>query len=144
MTQVFRAVYIGLILTATFVWMAVAQAPPENKQSSNYTGKVTTVEMNAKTRAARLHFEPGARTKWHTHEKGQLILCEEGVARHQIQGKAIQELHAGDTAYVPGGMPHWHGAAPNSATTLFSIDLSAGSNHWLNEVTEKEYTAPAK
>ena len=114
---------------------------PEN---SNFTGKATRDEA-PQVRAARIHFEPGARTKWHTHERGQILLCEDGVARTQVQGHPVQELHRGETTYVPGGVPHWHGAAPDHATTLFSVDVSNGQTKWLGEVSAKEYRAkPAR
>lgn len=116
-----------------------AQQPASTE--SNFTGTATRLASNIHVRAARIHFEPGARTKWHVHERGQVLLCEEGVARTQVQGHPVQELHPGDTAYVPGGVPHWHGAAPNESTTLFSVDLSDGQTKWLNEVTEAEYGA---
>lgn len=55
----------------------------------------------------------------------------------RIQGHAVQELHPGDTGYVPGGVPHWHGAAPGQSTTLFSVDVSDGHTKWLDAVTDK-------
>jgi quercetin dioxygenase-like cupin family protein len=112
----------------------------QQTESSNFTGKATR-DAPPQVRAARIHFEAGARTKWHAHEKGQILLCEEGVARTQVQGQPVRELHPGETAYVPGGVPHWHGAAPDRATTLFSVDVSNGQTKWLGEVSEKEYRA---
>jgi quercetin dioxygenase-like cupin family protein len=138
--QLLRSVYVGAVLVVSGLWLIHAQ----EKQNPNYTGKVTQLEMNAKVRAARLHFEPGARTKWHSHEKGQILLCQEGVAHTQVKGQPVQELHPGDTTYVSGGVPHWHGAAPGQSTTLFSIDVSSGTNTWMDEVSEKEYTTPPK
>ena len=111
------------------------------QESGNFTGTVKRFESDIHVRAARIHFEPGARTKWHAHEKGQILLCEEGVARTQVQGNPVQVLHPGETAYVPGGVPHWHGAAADQPTTLFSVDVSAGQTKWLNEVTPAEYQA---
>jgi quercetin dioxygenase-like cupin family protein len=119
-----------------------AQAPQE--PGANFTGTVTRLESNIHVRAARIHFEPAARAKWHVHERGQILLCEEGVARTQVKGHPVQELHPGDTAYVPGGVPHWHGAAAGQSTTLFSVDLNAGQTKWLEAVTEAEYSADPK
>ena len=110
-------------------------------ESANFTGTVHRLESDIRVRAARIRFEPGARTKWHVHERGQVLLCEQGVARTQVQGRAVQELHPGDTAYVPGGVPHWHGASAGQAATLFSVDVSAGQTKWLNEVSDAEYRA---
>ena len=134
---------------ATFLALFIALfLPAQEKQpadeSANFTGAVHRLESNINVRAARIRFEPGARTKWHVHERGQVLLCEEGVARTQVQGHQVQELHPGETAYVPGGVPHWHGAAPGQATTLFSVDVSAGQTKWLNSVTDVEYAAAPK
>jgi quercetin dioxygenase-like cupin family protein len=127
-------------------WLLIALLPLASAQqpdtSGNFTGgTVTRLESNIRVRAARIHFEAGARTKWHVHERGQVLLCEDGVARTQVRGHSVQELHKGDTAYVPGGLPHWHGAAPGESTTLFSVDVSDGRTKWLDAVTDVEYRA---
>ncbi|HTA46439.1 MAG TPA: cupin domain-containing protein [Bryobacteraceae bacterium] len=128
------AALIALLLPVLF-----AQQPPA--EESNFTGNATRLESNIRVRAARIRFDPGARTKWHIHERGQLLLCQEGVARTQVQGHPVQELNPGDSAYVAGGVPHWHGAAPGQSATLFSVDLSDGQTRWLSPVTEAEYKA---
>jgi quercetin dioxygenase-like cupin family protein len=133
-----RAALLLVALTANLS----AQQPPD--PNANFTGTVTRLESNIHVRAARIHFEPGARTKWHIHERGQILLCQEGVARTQVQGHPVQELHPGDTAFVPGGVPHWHGAAAGQSTTLFSVDISDGQTKWLDAVTETEYKADPK
>jgi quercetin dioxygenase-like cupin family protein len=131
----------GLLFLALAAALSAQQTPDPN---ANFTGRVTRLESNIRVRAARIHFEPGARTKWHVHERGQILLCQEGVARTQVQGHPVQELHAGDTAYVPGGVPHWHGAAAGESTTLFSVDVSDGQTKWLDAVSEAEYKADPK
>jgi quercetin dioxygenase-like cupin family protein len=130
----------AILVCATAVWLVLRAQQPE----SNFTGKVTR-DTAPQVRPARIHFEAGARTKWHTHERGQILLCEEGIARTQVQGHPVKELHPGETTYVPGGVPHWHGAAPDHAATLFSVDVSNGRTTWLGEVGDKEYRAkPAR
>jgi hypothetical protein len=85
-------------------------------------------------------------TKWRIHERGQLLLCQEGVvARTQVRGHPMQELNPDDSAYVPGGVPYWSGAGPTQSATLFSVDLTDGQTRWLSPVTEAEYkTAPGQ
>jgi quercetin dioxygenase-like cupin family protein len=131
----------GLLFVVLATAVSAQQLPDPNE---NFTGTATRIESKIRVRAARIHFEAGARTKWHIHERGQILLCEEGVARTQVQGHPVQELHPGDTAYVPGGVPHWHGAAAGQSTTLFSVDLNAGETKWLDAVTEAEYKADPK
>ena len=75
------------------VWTSSAQQKQAAEPNANFTGTVTRLESNIRVRAARIRFEPGARTKWHVHERGQILLCEEGVARTQVQGHPVQELN---------------------------------------------------
>ena len=131
-------VLMALLPAAAGTWMICAQ----QVQSPNFTGTVTTVQENSDGRIAHYHFAPGARTKWHTHERGQIILVEEGVGLYQEKGGPVMELRAGETRYCPPGVLHWHGAAPDQGGTQFNV--SRGGITWLDEVTEKEFTAPPK
>ena len=133
-----RPALFCLALLAALLLTAQEKQPADER--ANFTGAVHRLESNIRVRAARIRFEQGARTKWHVHERGQVLLCEDGVARTQVQGHPVQELHPGETAYVPGGVPHWHGASAGQATTLFSVDVSAGQTKWLSAVTDAEYS----
>jgi quercetin dioxygenase-like cupin family protein len=127
-----------LIAAATTLLLASAQ----QKQNPNFTGTVTPITENSQGAIAHFRFEAGARTKWHSHEGGQIILVEDGVCRTQVKGGPVVELHAGETTYALPGVPHWHGAAPGQACSQFNI--ARGKTTWLDEVSKKEYTAPAK
>ena len=96
----------------------------------------------SKASIAHFRFGPGSRTKWHSHEGGQIILVEEGVGLTQVKGGPVMELHAGDTTYVGPGVVHWHGAAPDKGGVQFNI--SRGGITWLGEVTDAEYKAKPK
>lgn len=130
----------AVILLGVAVFLCSAQ----QQDTSNFTGTVTR-EAPPKVRSGRIRYEPGARTKWHSHERGQILLCEQGVARTQMQGHQVQELHPGEATFVPGGVQHWHGAAPDKSATLFQVDVSDGQTKWFGEVSEREYrTAPSR
>ena len=136
MTSVIRGVNYAIVTAALAagVWMLQAQ------QSSNFTGgKVTAVDEKPQGNIAHFRFEPGARTKWHSHEGGQMILVEEGVARTQLKGGPVIELHAGETTWAPPGVMHWHGAAPDQGGVQYNV--ARGMTTWAAEVSEKEYTA---
>jgi quercetin dioxygenase-like cupin family protein len=62
----------------------------------------------------RLRFEPGARSAWHSHERGQLLFTEQGRGQTQKRGQAIRILGVGDYDYTPPNVEHWHGAASDS------------------------------
>ena len=125
-----------LFVTVAGVWVLYAQ------NRANFTGNVTAVEQSPKGAIAHYKFDAGARTKWHIHEGGQIILVEDGVARVQAKGGPVLELHAGDTLYAQPGVAHWHGAAPDHTATQYNV--SRGATTWLDEVTDKEYTAAPK
>jgi quercetin dioxygenase-like cupin family protein len=129
---------LGLLAAGSGLWRIHAQQPP----NPNFTGKVTRVEENSQGTMAHFRFDPGARTKWHSHEGGQIILVEEGVGLAQERGGPVIELHAGETIYCPPGVAHWHGAAPGQGGVQFNV--SRGGITWLEVVSEKDYTAPTK
>ena len=64
---------------------------------------------------ARVAFAPGARTAWHTHPRGQLLIATAGVGRVQLDGSPVLEVHPGDTVAIEPGERHWHGAAERHA-----------------------------
>lgn len=87
-------------------------------------------------------FEPGARSHWHVHPVGQVLIVTSGVGRTQEWGKPVQEIWAGDVVICPVGVKHWHGAAPNSAMTHISIceEKEPGKVvEWMEEVTDAQY-----
>jgi quercetin dioxygenase-like cupin family protein len=123
------------------VWAHAAQqaaAPPAPTfNPANFTGTVTP-RATTDIRMNRYHFDPGARTKWHSHEGGQVLYAEQGRLRVQERGKAIQELAEGSTLHVPPGVPHWHGGLPGAGIT--QISLSFGTTTWLEPVSDQDYS----
>lgn len=86
-------------------------------------------------------FDKGARTNWHKHSGGQILLVTAGEGRYQEKGKEIQILKAGDVVKIPPEVEHWHGAAPDSEFVHISIEPNLPNNQttWLDVVTDKEY-----
>lgn len=86
-------------------------------------------------------FAPGARTNWHTHPRGQLIIITEGTGRVQQWGGPMLEVHVGDVVWFPPHVKHWHGATPNTAMTHISLaEIYEGkSSVWLERVTDAQY-----
>jgi quercetin dioxygenase-like cupin family protein len=109
--------------------------------ASNFTGKVT-VGDSTNMRTSRIRFEAGARTNWHLHSTGQLLLVEEGRGRLQEQGSDVKEIAAGQPVYTTPNVLHWHGAAPDQAALQFSV--YSGSLDWKEPVTDDEYLGRKK
>jgi quercetin dioxygenase-like cupin family protein len=84
-----------------------------------------------------VHFTPGARTAWHSHQGGQTLHVTDGRGLVQSRGERIVEISAGDTVWTPGGEEHWHGAAHDHFMTHLS--LTEGPPTWGDHVTDAEY-----
>ncbi len=86
-------------------------------------------------------FEPKARTNWHKHTGGQILLVLAGEGRYQERGKEVQVLHKGDVVRIAPDVEHWHGAAPESWFTHISLETNVPNNQaiWLEPVTDEEY-----
>jgi quercetin dioxygenase-like cupin family protein len=79
-------------------------------------------------------FEAGARSFWHTHQAGQLLLVTDGTGYTQERGKPVRLLHKGDVITCKPGVEHWHGAAPNSSMTHISINPNTGK--WRSDLAK--------
>lgn len=95
----------------------------------------------AKTSGAQVTFEPGARTAWHSHPLGQILIVTQGLGKVQREGQPIQTIHPGDVVRVAPQERHWHGAGPNTAMTHIAIqDAKDGSPvTWQEHVSDTDY-----
>jgi len=86
-------------------------------------------------------FEPGARTNWHTHPKGQVLLILSGTGFYQEKGKAAQSIQKGDVVNIPEDVEHWHGASASDGMTHLAITNYLGKRNvdWLNPVSDEDY-----
>lgn len=86
-------------------------------------------------------FEPGARTNWHSHPTGQIILALSGEGYYQEKGSPKKIVHKGDVVKCPPNVPHWHGASANREFIQVAItSRQNGPTEWMHPVTEEEYT----
>jgi quercetin dioxygenase-like cupin family protein len=86
-------------------------------------------------------FEPGARTAWHTHPLGQILIVTAGSGRAQRWGGPIEEIRPGDVVRFEPGEKHWHGAAPTTAMTHIAIQeaLDGKAVDWMEKVSDDQY-----
>ena len=93
------------------------------------------------TSIGNVTFEPKARTNWHKHPGGQILLVTEGIGWYQEKGKKAQRIQTGDVVKIPPGAEHWHGASSESGLTHMAISLSTdkGGAVWSQPVTDEEY-----
>jgi quercetin dioxygenase-like cupin family protein len=113
-----------------------------------FTGKVTITgqfmrEEPSRVTGAIVHFEPGARTHWHTHPCGQTLIVTEGIGWTQIAGEPKMEFYAGDILWCPAEHRHWHGATPYMGMTHIAIQETRDGKNvtWMEKVTDEQYLA---
>ena len=93
------------------------------------------------TQVYNVVFEPGARTHWHSHPGGQILIVTRGKGFYQERGKPVRILKKGDVVEIPPNVVHWHGAAPDEELVHIGISTQVhlGPAEWLGPVTEEEY-----
>lgn len=97
----------------------------------------------ARVRAARVQFETGARTNWHTHPLGQTLYVVAGEGRFQTEGEPVRVIRQGDTIWIPPGEKHWHGASPTGAMSHIAVHEALDGKHidWLEPVSDEDFNA---
>lgn len=125
--------------------------PPRPAPANYFTGSARSdtpfqASAPARTSGARVTFQAGARTAWHTHPLGQTLIVTAGKGRVQRWGDPVEEIRQGDVVWIPPGQKHWHGAAPDSPMTHIAIteQLDGKTVDWLERVGDQEYNAPVR
>jgi quercetin dioxygenase-like cupin family protein len=100
----------------------------------------------ARALGASVTFEPGARTAWHTHPLGQILIVTAGCGLAQSWGGPIEKIRPGDVIWFPPGEKHWHGATAATAMTHMAIveKLEGKSADWMEKVDDAQYQAGLK
>jgi quercetin dioxygenase-like cupin family protein len=113
-----------------------------------FTGSVRIDSLfdpnNARRAAAAIvTFEPGARTAWHTHPRGQTLIIVSGIGWIQKEGGPIEEVHPGDVVWFEANEKHWHGATSTNGMSHIAIqeNLNGKLVEWMENVSDKEYNS---
>ncbi len=122
---------------------AASPAPAEN-----FTGGVRVEALfealdPSHASGGSVTFEPGARTAWHSHPRGQILIVTAGTGRVQRWGDAIEEIRLGDVVRIPAGEKHWHGASPQESMTHIAITEHRDGIRvrWMEKVSDAQYNA---
>ena len=145
---------LALASVATAQDITIARAgsqPSQAGPADNFTGTVRVERLFAATEPARasggaVTFEAGARSAWHTHPLGQILLVTAGIGRVQHWGGPIQEIRKGDTVRIPPNVKHWHGASPASSMSHIAISeqLDGKAVEWMEKVSDADFNAPVQ
>jgi quercetin dioxygenase-like cupin family protein len=95
----------------------------------------------ARARGARVTFEPGARTAWHTHPLGQTLIVISGIGWAQGDGGPVEEIRPGDVVCFSPNEKHWHGASSTNPMTHIAIQeaLNGKVVEWMEHVSDQQY-----
>lgn len=114
--------------------------PPSVPATGNFTGhawKDTVLSRRDGVNIGSVFFAPCARTFWHTHEGGQLLLITAGEGYVGDADGAVK-VSTGDTVWTPPGVRHWHGAGPDRFMVHTAVSIA--SVEWSDEVSDDDYT----
>ena len=122
------------------------KAPPENFTGTVWVKMLVPKMENIDYSIGNVSFEPNARSNWHTHPAGQILLVTEGRGLYQEKGKPVKSLNKGDVVICDPDVEHWHGAAPDSPVTHIAVTNYKGDVNvvWLRPVTDEEYGTVSK
>ncbi|MFC5357987.1 cupin domain-containing protein [Azospirillum himalayense] len=147
------AIAVSLVLAAAAPALAESTVitpngarPSAKGASAQFSGSVTLNPLyapNSSTSSSGGHvtFDPGARSAWHTHPGGQVLIVTSGTGWVQEEGGQKHEIKPGDVIWTPPGVKHWHGAtATNSMSHIAVTNMVEGKNvDWLEKVTDEQY-----
>ncbi|WP_232282903.1 cupin domain-containing protein [Pedobacter sp. BAL39] len=119
----------------------------EKHTTKNFAGDVwvkSLIDADSlnETAVGNVTFAPGARSNWHSHPGGQIILSIDGVGYYQEKGKSKVILRKGDVIKCPPNTPHWHGASKDTEFVQVAITgRTNGATVWLESVPDSTYLA---
>jgi len=129
-----------ITITPTNSQKVIAGAP------DRFTGSVRVQSLfdgkePSRSSGGEVTFQPGARSAWHTHPLGQILIVTDGVGWVQQWGGPVQVIRKGDVVWIPAGVKHWHGATPTTTMThiAFQEQLDGRAVDWLEKVTDEQY-----
>ena len=113
--------------------------------NNNFTGtaylhQMVMTDSTNKVQVGNVTFTPGARSNWHYHPDGQILLITGGTGYYQEKGSPKKIIRKGDVVNCPPNIPHWHGASASEGLIQIAItNTGKGTVVWLGKVTEEEY-----
>jgi quercetin dioxygenase-like cupin family protein len=132
------------ITVTTPAEQSVSEGSPKN-----FTGKVKIQSLFSalppgRSTGGMVTFQPGARSAWHTHPLGQVLIVTDGEGWIQEWGGPRRVIRKGDVVQIPAGVKHWHGATATSSMTHIALqEISDGKNVvWMEPVTDSQYNQP--
>ena len=123
-----------------------AEAPHFTGPADKFTGAVEVeslfhADLAGDNGGGMVHFQPGARTAWHTHPRGQTLIVTAGEGWVQREGGPRFTIRIGDVVRIPPNVRHWHGASADEAMSHIAIaeSIDGSSVTWMELVPDEAY-----
>jgi quercetin dioxygenase-like cupin family protein len=115
--------------------------PATNFTGNAYNFGLVPSDSTYNTLVGNVYFEAGARSNWHKHPGGQILIITDGEGYHQIEGQPRQTMKKGDVIKCPPNVRHWHGATENNSLSQLYIipNTEKGIVEWHEPVTDEQY-----
>ncbi|MEE1899435.1 cupin domain-containing protein [Flavobacterium rakeshii] len=124
-----------------FIFPQGEKGSPDFFTGNAYNYGLVPMDSTYTTLVGNVYFEPGARSNWHTHPGGQILIITDGIGYHQIEGQPVEVMHKGDVVKCPPNVRHWHGASKDSDLQQMYIvpNIEKGIVEWMEAVTDEQY-----
>jgi quercetin dioxygenase-like cupin family protein len=122
--------------------------PSVKAPEANFTGSARVDPLfsapDSHLSAGHVTFEPGARSAWHSHPAGQVLVVTSGTGWVQEWNGTKRPIKPGDVVWTPPGVKHWHGATATTAMSHDAIQESVDGKNvtWMEKVTDEQYASP--
>jgi quercetin dioxygenase-like cupin family protein len=123
---------------------ATVKTPAEQFTGDVYLNSVFTGDGASHLVCGHVRFTPGARTNWHSHANGQLLVCTDGVGLVGTRDGDTVLLRAGESVWTPAGEEHFHGGTADNMMCHYAILDGSGpgeATNWREPVTDEQYAA---
>ena len=112
---------------------------PSARRTATVTGEMWGDALldGGETTVNSVFFAPAARTHWHSHDGGQVLLVTSGEGYVVTAAGQAAHVAAGDVVYSPPGEIHWHGATQD--TFVLHTAITNGKTDWLDPVADEQY-----
>ena len=120
--------------------------PPGRGPAEYFTGSVRVDPLFPASAPSRMSgglvtFEPGARSAWHTHPVGQVLIVTAGLGWVGREGGPVEEIRPGDVVWIPPGLRHWHGATATTGMSHIALQEHVDGRvaEWMEKVSDEQY-----
>ncbi len=145
------AIFLALLGAAPALAESMVISPGSSRPAvkgppANFTGSVTVnpffgANAHTTSNGGLVTFEPGARSAWHTHPGGQMLIVVSGAGWIQEEGSPKREIKPGDVIWTPPGVKHWHGASDTTSMSHIAVTnvVNGKTVDWMEKVGDEQY-----